>query len=418
VESKSAETWTYYETHDGLDSPPPNAITETSGECTVEEKYESMTDVVTPNYHARSMNGDIINSPMTKTTTITRDKLASYSWYKSFDIRDGHGHWNEQWYDYTSNVASSGLMDAVGISLPSHSYSTQSAIDYAVNKAYSNIDVSDVQALVMAAEGQKTVLSLVSIFTRFIKILKKIKRLDAKGLANELSGKELADRYMELRYALRPLMYDVRGCAAALKQTAGDKPQRLTFRGTKTDDDSEIITDSEQISAPAASLQWTYDRCWETEWSYDIAVRAGVLTAFEGRNPVSILGLAQPMESLWEIVPFSFIVDWFLNIGDTIAAWTPNYGLNTLSSWYVLREKYYRKRTMWYDNNVWWGTYGSNYRWNGGYTHSASDCLHDITVIKTTRVPNPRRSILPTINVKLDGFKLADLVIIAKKIWR
>jgi hypothetical protein len=33
------------------------------------------------------------------------------------------------------------------------------------------------------------------------------------------------------------------------------------------------------------------------------------------------LGLVNPLEIAWEVVPYSFVVDWFLPVGSYIAAW-------------------------------------------------------------------------------------------------
>jgi len=35
----------------------------------------------------------------------------------------------------------------------------------------------------------------------------------------------------------------------------------------------------------------------------------------------------------WELIPFSFVVDWFVNFGDYIQALTPKLGIKGLSSW-------------------------------------------------------------------------------------
>jgi intergrase/recombinase len=64
------------------------------------------------------------------------------------------------------------------------------------------MDTAEILALATAAEGRKTVESMVSIFLRLTRIIKALKKLDAKVLRNEVSPKELANRYMELRYAI------------------------------------------------------------------------------------------------------------------------------------------------------------------------------------------------------------------------
>lgn len=39
------------------------------------------------------------------------------------------------------------------------------------------------------------------------------------------------------------------------------------------------------------------------------------------------LGLTNPAAVAWELVPFSFLVDWFVNVGDVVASWDPLVGV-------------------------------------------------------------------------------------------
>lgn len=45
---------------------------------------------------------------------------------------------------------------------------------------------------------------------------------------------------------------------------------------------------------------------------------------------LSALGL-QPLPTLWELLPWSFVMDWFLNIGTFLEAWTTKEGWTFLS---------------------------------------------------------------------------------------
>jgi len=53
------------------------------------------------------------------------------------------------------------------------------------------------------------------------------------------------------------------------------------------------------------------------------------------------LGLVNPAAVLWEIVPFSFVVDWFVKVGDWLENYTSWVGLNITDSWatYSIRGK-------------------------------------------------------------------------------
>lgn len=394
-----------------------------SGEYESESETVTMADVVTPNYKKRSANGEIINSPMTKVTTTTRDSLLTQiaSWH-GFMWDEGcgpNGHQHEAYSIGSGTLPSSLFYVDSGDYLAIPTLNQQTLIDSAVNKAFSRVDVSDIQSMVMVAESTKTVASLVSIFKRLVKISRNIKTLRVKQLAQELSGKELADRYMEIRYALRPLMYDAKGTIAALSHKAGEANKRLTFRAGDSDKDQvvdEVVTPwSMTVPSLGTNASLGHDIIVTRESSIEVKVRAGILTALEQLNTLNIWGMTQPVESLWELVPFSFIIDWFVNIGETIAAWTPNYGLTTLSSWYTIETKTYQYAGYSWDN-VWTSELSEPYSW-GTVQRQVRDCFVDQLVVKKERIPNPSRAILPSFDLRMNALKLADLVIILKKIW-
>lgn len=424
VESES-KTWSYEHIQkQGTHGATPVTITD-GGEFTSYQKYSEMTDVVTFGFEKLSGEGRILNNPMTQVTTIDRDSLFDRLYSYKWNVWDPNCVPGGE-YHYYSNV----LQDT-GSSLSflgSNSYPTPSTLndqalkDSALAKAWARTEVTDIQSMVMVAESRKTVLSLISIFSRFIKVLKKIKRLDVKGLTDELSAKELSDRYMELRYAIRPLMYDAKGVITALNRKASETSKRLTFRAEDHDSDSDSTSSTVNSSLTnffGAGYGWSEETT--TSWERSVEVRAGVLTALDQLNTLNIWGMTQPMESLWELVPFSFIVDWFFNVGDTISAWTPNYGLKALASWYVATTRTYlysgkKFKNSWHDGSI--HNYGNTNYQCTDFTHIHSDCWIDQTKIEKLRVPNPERNVLPTFNLSLNAFKLADLVIIAKKIWR
>lgn len=377
-----------------------------------------MHDIVTPEFRKKQSKGMIVNNPMDYVRTVTVDRLVNYH------FEDSRRYWNSgcnpagwQYYsDVSSGTQPSSLMLGDFDSLPQiPSYSLDDDIARAVTRAWANVDTNFVQGLVMVGEAEKTVLSLAAIFKRLIKIIKKIKRLDAHGIGMELTPKQLSDRYMELRYALRPLMYDARGTLGALTQTAAEFAQRQTYRGTVFYEDDDF---SAEPYVKTYTGTYFSDRTrgytLEESWQRKVLIRAGVLAQLEQLNSLNTWGLTQPIESFWELVPFSFIVDWFINVGDTLASWTPNYGLKALASWYVVEDITFQSR-RWL--NPWWRRSSEGYpREHTAWIYSFTKAEVSKTVTSKYRVPNPNRSILPTFSPRLNCFKFADLVIIAKQL--
>lgn len=403
-------------------SVPVNYVDSTLqfGTACPKTRYESISDVVTPNFHALQNEGKIINNPYEQISIVTTDEIARYTYRFGYKVLTHCGPdewlvWDE--LNWGIRPSSTTMGGSPGCLLSAPICNQQSLIDAALASAWSRVGLDSVQAYVMLGEAHKTVASVCSIFARFIKILKKIKKLDGHGLLMELTAKQLADRYMELRYALRPLLYDMNGTIAAFKTEAKTLHDRLTFRASKhcTDRDYNIATLTKQVYNNACGTWYKY-AVFEQETSRTVDVRAGVLTQLETTSELPVWGLANPIEAAWELVPFSFIVDWFVNIGDTLSAWVPDYGLKALSSWYTVTDTVYQMAR--YSNT--WGTMPEGNDDNVPLYHDYSwdNVFHCILTTTKTRVPDPSRYVMPSISLKLNIFKLTDLLIIAKKILR
>lgn len=402
---------------------PPAVVTNTGGTFQGVTEQEVMHDIVTPGYERISGQGGIINSPMDYTKTVFRDNPCAasyvYSWERLCSDSGEHTPPAPEWHTYRHSW--NGIFPSTDWcswnNLPDvPTFDEQTLIDQAVTKAWAKIDTSEVQSLVMIGESEKTIRSLVSIFTRFVKVVKAAKRGEVRYLKRQISKEELSERYMELRYALRPLMYDVKGVTAALQTEASSKPLRATFRGIETYSDSDEDTVVTPVNYHNWVGDWDYEIVKDTVAEVDFQVRAGVLTEIANLNKLHVWGMLQPVEAVWELVPFSFIIDWFFNVGKTFASWTPNFGTKALASWYTVEKREYQFLGYSHincateDDNA--GTYRAL-----AYSRNLSECWIDKTVYSKTRVPDPSRKILPSFSLNVDVFKLTDLLIIAKKIW-
>jgi hypothetical protein len=177
------------------------------------------------------------------------------------------------------------------------------------------------------------------------------------------------------------------------------------------DGDDEWAVDNSYTDAYG---EWKYTQYFYSEWKRQVDVRAGVLCQVEALNHISIYGLTQPVEAIWELIPFSFIVDWFFNVGNTIGSWTPEMGTKTLASWYVINNTTYQKMGRFHDDFEF--PEGDSLRRGTAYSKMLSNCWCDRTTVTKERVPSPIRAVVPTFSLRLDTLKLVDLLIIAKKL--
>lgn len=354
---------------------------------------KTMTDVVTENFYKKRAQGAIINNPMLSSTV---ELTCTPSAYSRCFCGIVNGVWTGTKYEGVNRPTSAlcgGWMDEPDVG-------KDSLIDQAVTDSFAKINLSEAQILNTLAEADKSVISLVAILQRVLRIAKYVKKLQVKALLGEIKPKALAERYMEIRYALRPLMYDARQITAAVACEA-KKADRFTFRGFK----SRTSSDDDSITASTdTNTVWRANRHAERT----VEVRSGVLCKIEALSKLNTWGVDQPIETIWEITPFSFIFDWFWNTGKIIASWTPEMGIRTLASWYVVSDSTY------YENCCCGSTNDTSIQDAINYL-DLSCSMSQLSVVKE-RVADPSRSFLPRFNLRLDALKLLDLAIIGKQL--
>jgi hypothetical protein len=67
--------------------------------------------------------------------------------------------------------------------------------------------------------------------------------------------------------------------------------------------------------------------------SVGIIYEVKIMDAFDNLAKVAGSRLRDIPATLWEVVPYSFVVDWFFNVGDWIQAFTPAPGITPLRNW-------------------------------------------------------------------------------------
>lgn len=351
-----------------------------------------MHDVVTPRFRQRVAKGEIINNPMLQKmqTVIDGQILHSYSWDNfssdgklvSGVVREGPSRW-----------ASSLSLDWERH--PTPYINTESISAQAVSQAHANCDLSEAAILATVGELSETVKGLAQILRRCYAIFRAVRKLDVKALKGQIAPQELADRYMEYRYALRPLYYDVQQLTSAFKtnHTIGS---RQTFRGYAEDSVDDSGTYTREYDYKTHTVSWTCKR--------KFTARAGVLCCITDDSKDLVFGARNIPQSIWELIPFSFIVDWFWNVGDIVSSFSPKVGLDELASWVVTTD------VTSFTANVSLSDYENPSGTTKWYVGGSGDYTSD-EVVKT-RVVNPARGMLPRLNVRLDPLKLLDLHII------
>jgi hypothetical protein len=369
-----------------------------------------MHDVVTPDFYRRSHAGEIINNQYDKTkVTVIREPVSYYEGRLLYTLLNCAGV-GTNLHNVTTGERRFGTRSPT--LLLGATYATAPTLDVerikniAVTGAHAKANEQDVEGLVVLAEGEKTIKSLTSMTLRAIRILRALRKWDVQRLYREMTPKELSNRWMEGRYAIRPFVKDVTDIVKAITRDRSNNPLRRTYRSGHSDSSTNTF---------AGVVTYSNSNYWsviaDKETTVTVSARGGVLSAIDAISEATIWGLNQPFSAMWELVPFSFVCDWFFNVGKTIAAWSPKYGIRELASWVTVDTTVLEVIQT---NRIQLGS------WNGGtqvYENAASGSGGSVTRVTKTkvRIPKPTLSVTPTWNVRLDAAKLLDLAIMGKR---
>jgi hypothetical protein len=128
--------------------------------------------------------------------------------------------------------------------------------------------------------------------------------------------KSLANNWLEFQYGWKPLMHDIRASMEATAQLVNKSPpfRRVSARASTIEKSRNDITSVQPFAIG------------KREVTLRSTCRVGFRFVVEDdfKAYLQKLGFTNPINLLWEVIPYSFVVDWFLPIGpylETLTAW-------------------------------------------------------------------------------------------------
>jgi hypothetical protein len=120
--------------------------------------------------------------------------------------------------------------------------------------------------------------------------------------------------YLAYQFGLAPLINDAMNMVEGLKE-ADNKPLLLSVKGTATD------------RQKVGNSEWKSDNFLTEicEVGYIVKTKADFSNAF--------LGLLNPLYVAWALVPFSFLIDWFVSIGSALEGLGAGVGLDVVAGY-------------------------------------------------------------------------------------
>jgi hypothetical protein len=168
-------------------------------------------------------------------------------------------------------------------------------------------------------------------FLYFAKQLRFADALKSLGLyrRNKSLPKTLADLWLEYSYGWKPLAADVYELQQAVIQ-ACSKPLPIMAHATDTWSNS-----LDRDAGHGADVHMELKQSNRTYLEANVSSPA--LLA------LNQTGLINPLSIAWELVPFSFVVDWFIPVGSTLQAITAGVGLTSNGGWTSVRTEFFHE---------------------------------------------------------------------------
>lgn len=230
--------------------------------------------------------------PHPYTTTRTLENLTLTQW------RTGGGRWYTQSSSWAGKPA-----------VPADPF-TANENNALINKLYAKVKGSEFNLAVSSAQLNLTVKMIGDTALKIARAYTQARRGKFRDASVTLTGRptgpsnKVASNWLELQYGWKPLLKDVHDGAEWIASKVRNQPPK-TVRVRKN-----LV----KIANEPAHKLWRFGSVERKRRVQIIAILDQKLTFSQDS------GLSDPFSVAWELVPYSFVIDWFLPVGDFLQA--------------------------------------------------------------------------------------------------
>lgn len=373
---------------------------------------ETMTDTLTPGYFGSRRRGKFLNVNTMTHTKYEKEQSSStgFARWKLYDLGASNVFLGSRTF---SGELALGRQWATGLStFPSWTGSEPSVQTEAQlsTEALAKARTQGFDMLTFVAEWHKTVELIKGFRTRTLFRAERV-----AGALTRKSGKHskpiadtaeaFAETWLEGRYGWRILRYDIEQINKSLTRLNEIRSGIIRASAESSATVSRTVYNTTTAAGlgirttPTSSAPSAYG-IYSVIQNRTYTRRCGVLLDAIVGDILSI----DPLVTAYEVIPFSFILDWFVNIGDVVAAYSPFATENLLGAWTSFKEEVQTQTFYNANGPSTKKSYGGYYMLlDVGGTWSSS-------VLKTTYTRSPiSPSVGLTWDLRLDAAKLTDL---------
>jgi hypothetical protein len=136
----------------------------------------------------------------------------------------------------------------------------------------------------------------------------------APGNKSDLSS-SASNAWLQFTYGIRPLAQDMYTSVNALRNTMDIAPPVLNGVVRRRDSSAQtgFVRSAYPYMSGAAAVNRTYEVFLRSQYR-------ATLNANAARNTLVQFGMVNPASVVYELVPYSFVIDWWVNVGEVIAS--------------------------------------------------------------------------------------------------
>lgn len=354
---------------------------------------EQFSGVLLDDFHKRKNSGELL--PYTRYTSLSHKFTSEGTNLVSIDLSDQNGTlWRTQWRwagGVTLPLTERNVLFQVGKTNVVDQVLRDLGIDRYIypQRAAAKLYSRGWDGLTFLAELHKTVRMFRGVGTQIVRLVRDYRRY-VRSLRRYKDGGQVIlltfNQWLQGRYGWRILLYDIED----INRTIREMDEKSLTRVKETVGDSFYhVVDSSRSEA-----YFNYTNNVSDISEYEVGVRGSIIADFLP-SKISL----NPIVTAWELIPFSFVIDWFLNVGRALEALS----FLTLNNQYTASYGIYCgvTRQISYEvvANPGRTIISSNWELNKHAENWEYKQRHPVVV-----------STIPRMDINLDGFKVTDLI--------
>jgi len=234
------------------------------------------------------------------------------------------------------NGALAGIMMGFRISRFDLDSVRQSLLNQVVVKALVKMADAKVNVAVAYAEASKTSDLILDTARRIDRAYRAFRKGDLRGIAQNLNitPKRLHKSWLEYKYGWMPLLMDVKGAAEFFAQQHVVRSPKFTVKAQESF--AKIDNWVHQEIPYGGGSPYPISEYLNT----NLVVKAKIWCELSSPHlsEMQQIGLTNPALVAWELIPFSFVFDWFISVGDWLTAMTAQQGVVVRRAMYSIVE--------------------------------------------------------------------------------